>query len=83
MLENTGFCIWKDSYALTFFEGNSMSGQDTEIGKTVTSGSQAKISISLTAPDAEGTYTGYWILADRNGYPFGMPFFVQIVVKNE
>ena len=83
MLENTGFCIWKDSYVLTFFEGNSMSGQDTEIGKTVASGSQAKISISLTAPDAEGTYTGYWIMADRYGYPFGTPFFVQIVVKNE
>jgi next to BRCA1 gene 1 protein len=83
MLENTGFCMWKNSTMLKFFEGNSMSGQDTEIGKTIASGRQAKISIELTAPNEEGTYTGYWILADEFGTPFGMPFFVQIVVMDE
>jgi hypothetical protein len=83
MLENTGFCMWKDSYRLKFFEGDSMSGLDTEIGKTIASGRQAKVSIELTAPNSEGTYTGYWILANKYDYPFGMPFFVQIVVKNE
>jgi len=82
-LKNTGFCTWKDNYTLTFFEGDSMSGLNTEIGKTIASGRQAKISIALTAPTSEGTYTGYWILANKYGYPFGMPFFVQIVVKNE
>jgi hypothetical protein len=82
-IENTGFCMWKENYMLTFFEGDPMSGSDTEIEKTMASGMQAKISVELTAPDAEGTYTGYWILADNNGDPFGMPFFVQIVVKNE
>jgi hypothetical protein len=83
MLENTGFCMWKDSYTLKFFEGDSMSGLDTEIGKAIASGRQAKISIELTAPNSDGTYTGYWILANKYGSPFGMPFFVQIVVKNE
>jgi hypothetical protein len=82
-LQNTGFCMWKTNYTLTFFEGDSMSGLDTEIGRAIASGSQAKISIELTAPDAEGTYTGYWILADKYGRPFGMPFYVQIVVKNK
>jgi hypothetical protein len=33
LLRNTGFCTWKDDYALTLFEGNSMSGQDTKIEK--------------------------------------------------
>jgi len=82
MLKNTGFCMWKDSYMLTFFEGNSMSGLDTEISRVVASGRQAKISIALTAPALEGTYTGYWILADEYGTAFGMPFYVQIVVEN-
>jgi len=81
-LKNTGYCTWKADSSLVFFKGNSMSGQNTEIGKTLASGNQAKFSIELTAPDAEGTYTGYWILADKYGYPFGTPFFVQIVVKN-
>jgi len=83
ILKNTGFCAWKESYRLTFFEGDSMSGLDTEIGKIIASGRQAKVSIELTAPNSEGTYTGYWILENKYDYPFGMPFFVQIVVKNE
>ena len=82
MLENTGFCMWKDSYKLRFFDGTSMSGLDTEIGKAVASGRQTKVSIELTAPNLEGTYTGYWIMANKYDYPFGTPFFVQIVVKN-
>jgi hypothetical protein len=83
MLKNTGFCTWKDSYTLKFFQGDSMSGPETEIGKTVASGNQVKVSIELTAPTSEGTYTGYWIMANKYGYPFGTPFFVQIVVKDQ
>jgi len=60
-----------------------MSGQDTEIGKTTASGREANFSIELTAPEEEGTYTGYWILKDNYGYPFGMPFYVQIVVSDQ
>jgi hypothetical protein len=82
-LKNTGFCTWKDGYTLTPYEGNSMSGETAEIDKSTASGRETKLSIELTAPDAEGTYTGYWILTDNHGYPFGMPFYVQIVVKNE
>jgi hypothetical protein len=82
-LKNTGFCMWKASDMLTFFQGDSMSGQNTEIGRAIGSGDETNIEVTLTAPAAEGTYTGYWIMADEFGYSFGMPFFVQIVVKNE
>jgi hypothetical protein len=81
-LENTGFCMWKADYILTFFEGDPMSGLDTEIGRAIASGRQSKISITLTAPSLEGTYTGYWLLADEYDKSFGMPFYVQIVVSN-
>jgi hypothetical protein len=80
-IQNTGFCTWKANYLLRFFTGDSMSGLDTEIGKAVASGRQAKISVSLIAPETTGTYTGYWILADEYGTAFGMPFYVQIVVR--
>jgi hypothetical protein len=80
-LKNTGFCMWKASDMLTFFQGDSMSGQNTEIGRSIGSGDEANIEVTLTAPATEGTYTGYWIMADEFGYSFGMPFFVQIVVK--
>jgi hypothetical protein len=82
-LKNTGYCTWKAESSLIFFKGDSMSGQNTEIGKTLASGNQAKFSIELTAPNSEGTYTGYWILADKYGYPFGTPFYVQIIVRNQ
>jgi len=81
-IQNTGFCAWKANYMVRFFTGDSMSGLDTEIGRTVWSGRDAKISIALTAPALEGTYTGYWILADEYGTAFGMPFYVQLVVEN-
>jgi hypothetical protein len=84
MVRNIGSCIWKADYKLKFFDGNSMSGKDTAIEKNIASGRQIKISVSLIAPDVEGTYTGYWILADRDGTPFGAPFFVKInVAKSE
>ena len=82
-LKNTGFCMWKPAYTLKFFDGNSMSGESAEIGRSIASGDEANIEVALTAPASEGTYTGYWIMADEFGYSFGMPFFVQIVVKNE
>jgi hypothetical protein len=81
-IQNTGFCAWKANYMVRFFNGDSMSGLDTEIGRAVASGRQAKVSVSLTAPATKGTYTGYWILADEYGTAFGMPFYVQIVVEN-
>ena len=82
-LLNTGFCMWKANYTVKFFVGDVMSGLETEIGRTVASGRQAKISIDLTAPVLEGTYTGYWLLTDDYGMSFGMPFYVQIVVENQ
>jgi hypothetical protein len=82
-LKNTGFCMWRASYALKFFQGDSMSGEGTEIGRAIASGDKANMSVTLTAPSSEGTYTGYWIMAEDFGYSFGMPVYVQIVVKNE
>ena len=81
-IQNTGFCAWKAKYMVRFFNGDSMSGADTALGKYVASGRPAKVSISLIAPATKGTYTGYWILADEYGTTFGMPFYVQIVVEN-
>lgn len=83
LLRNTGFCTWKDDYALTLFQGNSMSGQDTKIEKKIAAGRDTKVSITLTAPNEAGTYTGYWILKNEYGTAFGMPFFVQIVVQEQ
>ncbi len=81
-IRNTGSCTWKEGYSVTLHEGDSMAGGATELGKTIISGKEAKITVFLAAPDLEGTYKGTWIMVNKYGVPFGMPFYVQIIVKN-
>jgi hypothetical protein len=68
---------------MIFFGGDDMNGFDTEINRYVRPGQTADISVSLTAPDEIGTYTGYWILTNKNGTPFGARVYVQIVVSDD
>lgn len=81
-MKNTGACAWSSNYALIFSSGNRMSGISTPIEQTVAPGASAEISVELTAPDEEGTYTGYWILANSGGVAFGNYVYVQIVVSS-
>ncbi len=81
--QNTGSCEWTDSYLITFISGTDMNGEDTEIGDTVAVGSSGEVSVSLAAPDSEGTYIGYWRMADEDGNAFGQSVYVQIVVSSD
>jgi hypothetical protein len=82
-LQNTGSCAWDDDFLLTFYSGEDMDGEATEIDEYVASGSAAEVSVTLTAPETDGTYTGYWILADSSGTAFGTTFYVQIEVSSD
>jgi hypothetical protein len=82
-LRNTGTCPWKKDYSIVFISGYSMDGETTTIDKYVGPGKTANIAVALTAPNAEGTFTGYWILADENGIRFGQLINVQIVVSSK
>jgi len=80
---NTGSCDWTEDFWITFSSGEDMDGDDTEIDEDVTSGDTASISVSLIAPDDEGTYTGYWRLATEDGTVFGEAVYVLIVVSDD
>ena len=85
-IRNTGSCIWNKNYAIMFSSGNNMSGETTTINRQIVPNETADISVELTAPDNDGTYTGYWILSKDNGVAFGGVAFggfvyVQIVVS--
>ena len=60
-----------------------MDGETTEIDQDVFSGSVGDISVSLVAPDTEGTYIGYWKMADSDGNVFGQWVYVMIVVSDD
>ena len=81
-LQNTGSCPWSSSYALGFESGEAMGGTSTAIGAQVVPGSQAEISVNLTAPQTAGKYSGYWRLVNPQGVPFGESVYVLIVVSN-
>ena len=82
-LQNTGTCAWTPGYLLVFTGGDSLAGYTGEIGQYVYSGRKADVSLSLIAPDAAGTYYGYWTLADQYGNTFGVTFYIELVVAED
>jgi hypothetical protein len=81
--KNTGTCAWNEDYQITFVSGTDMDGETTQIDQDVETGAAADISVSLAAPSSEGSYTGYWRLADEDGNLFGQSVYVMIVVSDD
>lgn len=87
-VKNEGTCTWTTDYEFLYFGGEIMSA---EIGYALTSadiapGETLDISIEMTAPAAEGSYTMYWIMRNAEGQNFGVDasggaIYVQIVVS--
>ena len=67
-LKNTGSCTWNSSYALVFDSGTAMGGAaSVPLASSVAPGGSIDISVNLQAPSADGTYTGFWGLANASG----------------
>lgn len=87
-LRNNGTCPWTTGYGLAFVNGDPMGITGTvPLEQTVAPGQTADVAVTLTAPQAPGTYRSNWQLADANGAVFGIngqaedAFWVQIVVE--
>jgi uncharacterized protein YkwD len=82
---NNGKCSWS-GYSIAFFAGDRMGTPDsvavpaTEAGKTV------DVSVDLTAPSADGSYTGFYVLKNDKGetLPIGIEqsFWLKILIGN-
>lgn len=82
---NNGKCSW-NGYTIAFFAGDRMGTPDsvpvppTDAGKTV------DVSVELTAPSADGAYTGFYVLKNDKGetLPIGIEqaFWLKIIVGN-
>ena len=86
-MRNDGTCTWTTQYDLVFRDGNSMNGPaSVPLVGSVPPGAEVDLTVNLTAPSANGTYRGNWMLRDANDVLFGLgasangPFWVQIVV---
>ncbi|MCC7118273.1 MAG: hypothetical protein IT310_07080 [Anaerolineales bacterium] len=81
--QNNGTCPWKD-YTLAFSSGDQMSAPLSAPIADTAPKSKVQISVELTAPTADGSYTGYFTLNDAKGnaVPIGTEktFWVKVVV---
>ncbi|MFN8411982.1 MAG: NBR1-Ig-like domain-containing protein [Anaerolineales bacterium] len=72
-IQNVGTCSWTTSYALVFYGGDGMNGPAaTALTKTVNPGEYIDIPVTLTSPNTDGHYRGYWKLRNASGALFGI-----------
>ena len=82
---NNGECNWK-GYTIAFYAGDRMETPDsapvpdTEAGKTV------DVSVLLTAPSLDGSYTGFYVLKNDKGEILSIgaeqTFWLKILIGN-
>lgn len=79
-LRNSGACTWTTSYSAVFSSGSAMGAVASKpLTASIAPNSTVDISIDMTAPATNGTYTGYWVLRNATGQNFGS-FYVVIDV---
>jgi hypothetical protein len=85
-LQNTGNCTWT-GYTVAFVSGDKMSAPETVTVPETESQAEVEISVELTAPSEDGSYTGNFELRDAKGnvLPLGIEasFWVKIIVGEE
>jgi hypothetical protein len=86
-LKNIGSTTWSTDYSLVFVSGEQMSAPASlKLPKSVAPGGTVDLTVSMTAPNAAGTYRGNWQLKTAGGVLFGIgaaankPFWVEIKV---
>ena len=80
---NNGKCNWS-GYTIAFVAGDRMASPDTAPVADTEAGKTVDVSVQLTAPSADGSYTGFYELKKANGetLPIGIEstFWVRILI---
>lgn len=72
-IKNVGTCTWTSSYAVVFSGGDAMNGPAASaLAKTVYPGETLDLPVTLTSPNTDGRYRGYWKLRNASGALFGI-----------
>ncbi|MEM7116450.1 MAG: NBR1-Ig-like domain-containing protein [Chloroflexota bacterium] len=78
-LRNTGTCPWTTDYSAVFVGGDNLSADTAPLTGNVAPGQTVDIFVTMTAPDAEGTYRSDWQMADADGNRIGIDGFLENV----
>lgn len=80
VIRNNGTCDWTTGYRFVFEEGDQMDGATSmNLDHTVKPGESYTFEVDLTAPSANGDYTGVWRLKSDDGKKLGK-YWVKITV---
>ena len=79
-VKNTGTCEWQYNYGMAIVVDNDFDSSWNPLGRNVQPGQWAEVSVIVTAPKHDGTFTGYWRMADAGGNPFGATLALTVVV---
>jgi uncharacterized protein YkwD len=82
---NNGKCNWS-GYTIAFVAGDRMASPDTAPVPEAAAGETVDVSVELTAPSIDGSYTGFYELRKANGEPLSIgienTFWVKILIGN-
>jgi uncharacterized protein YkwD len=83
--KNSGTCHWS-GYTISFLTGDRMSAPDSAPIPDTLAGSTVDVSLELTAPTADGSYSAYFTLKDEQGESINVgtekTFWLKIIVGN-
>ncbi len=82
---NNGKCNWT-GYTIAFFAGDRMGSPDSVPIPDTPAGKTVDVSVDLTAPSVDGSYTGFYVLKNDKGetLPIGIEqsFWLKILIGN-
>src|SRR5215216_6468648 len=82
---NNGKCNW-NGYTIAFFAGDRMASPDSVPVPAAEAGKTVDVSVELTAPSMDGSYTGFYILKNDKGETLSIgieqSFWLKILIGN-
>ena len=82
---NNGNCNWS-GYTIAFVAGDRMASPDTAPVPDTAAGNTVDVSVELTAPSVDGSYTGFYELRKESGETLAIgienTFWVKILIGN-
>lgn len=82
-VENVGSCNWDHRYQIRLIAGPDLGAPSPQGLYPALSGTEAVIRMRFTAPQEPGPYRSAWQAFDPDSDPFGVNFFIDIVVAVE
>ncbi|MCA9930818.1 MAG: hypothetical protein KC419_20175, partial [Anaerolineales bacterium] len=80
-VRNTGNVAWSAGYKLVHMKGDAMKAQTVQTVPAAAPGTEADISLTLTAPQTPGVYFSDWQMRDPQGKLFGDVLFTRIIAE--